>query len=115
MLLARVGRINAFACGWGEDDGKRSLIAVQFTRSKEGLGGVLRKVAGEDVSAFGVGNNNGAWHPVVQHMLLVDTDHADHWFDSHPPLAERIRRIYGRPMAAISMQAFEPTRPSYFS
>jgi len=214
MLLARVTRINAFACGWdeddavvavtqgaldhltrdelmglvahefshiregdtrlnmrlagmvfglemifnlgsrmceGDDDGKRTLIAVpgvaimacgalgwlagralkaavsrqreyladaravQFTRSKDGLGGVLRKVAGEELSEFGVSNNSGVWHPSVQHMLLVDTDHADRWFDSHPPLAERIRRIYGRPMAAISMRAFAPTQPSHFS
>ncbi len=214
MLLARVTRINAFACGWdeddavvavtqgaldhltrdelmglvahefshiregdtrlnmrlagmvfglemifnlgsrmceGDDDGKRTLIAVpgvaimacgalgwlagralkaavsrqreyladaravQFTRSKDGLGGVLRKVAGEELSEFGVSNNSGVWHPSVQHMLLVDTDHAGRWFDSHPPLAERIRRIYGRPMAAISMRAFAPTQPSHFS
>ena len=209
MLLARVGRINAFACGWdeddavvavtqgaldhlnrdelmglvahefshiregdtrlnmrlagmvfglemifnlgtrmceGDDDGKRSLMAVpgvaimacgalgwlagralkaavsrqreyladaravQFTRSKEGLGGVLRKVAGEAPSNF---SSDVAFHPSVQHMLLVDTDRADRWFDSHPPLTERIRRIYGRPMTAISMQAFAPTQPTH--
>jgi heat shock protein HtpX len=209
MVLARVDRINAFACGWdendavvavtqgalehlsrdelmglvahefshiregdtrlnmrlagmvfglemifnlgtrmcdGDDDGKRSLIAlpgiaikacgalgwlagralkaavsrqreyladaraVQFTRSKDGLGGVLRKVAGEEFSE--VGRGSGDWHPSVQHMLLVDTDRVDRWFDSHPPLAERIRRIYGRPMSAISARAFAPTQPT---
>ena len=41
-------------------------------------------------------------HPAVQHMLLVGGEARAHWFDSHPPLAERIRRIYGRPMAALS-------------
>ncbi len=86
--------------------------AVQFTRSKDGLGGVLRKVAGEESSELGVGSSD--WHPSVQHMLLVDTDRTDHWFDSHPPLAERIRRIYGRPMTAISARAFAPTQPTYY-
>jgi heat shock protein HtpX len=84
--------------------------AVQFTRSKDGLGGVLRKVAGQAQESF---TDASDLHPSVQHMLLVDTDHAERWFDSHPPLAERIRRIYGRPMTAISTQAFAPTQPTH--
>ena len=70
--------------------------AVQFTRSKDGLGGVLRKVAGQQ----GAGQSR-ALHPSVQHMLLVGGHADERWLDSHPPLAERIRRIYGRPMAAL--------------
>jgi heat shock protein HtpX len=26
------------------------------------------------------------------------------WLDAHPPLAERIQRIYGRPMSALPLR-----------
>lgn len=86
--------------------------AVQFTRSRDGLGGVLRKVAG----GRGWGASRG-FHPAVQHMLLVGQQAGAHWLDSHPPLAERIRRIYGRAMPALSPEPTSaqdgpvPTRP----
>ena len=83
--------------------------AVQFTRSKDGLGGVLRKVAGQQQATSAVAM---PFHPSVQHMLLV-TAAPSRWFATHPPLAERIRRIYGRPMAALRPQQGQdaPTRP----
>ena len=65
--------------------------AVQFTRSKEALGGVLRKVAGQQAAG---GGTQRSLHPAVQHMLLVGASTEARWFASHPPLAERIRRIY---------------------
>ena len=77
--------------------------AVQFTRSKDGLGGVLRKALGQD----GVSR---AVHPSVQHMLLLGAEQG-HWLATHPPIAERIRRIYGRSMGALDNQELEPTRP----
>jgi Zn-dependent protease with chaperone function len=88
--------------------------AVQFTRSKDGLGGVLRKAAGEQAGA--PAHSDGPvrpLHPAVQHMLLVGASTQARWFASHPPLAERIRRIYGRPMAALSARPDEhaATRP----
>ena len=73
--------------------------AVQFTRSRDGLGGVLRKIAGQQ--AAGICSARSP-HPAVQHMLLVGSATGSRWFASHPPLSERIRRIYGRPMAALS-------------
>lgn len=72
--------------------------AVQFTRSRDGLGGVLRKVAGQQEQG---GPTPRSVHPAVQHMLLVSGGADTRWFASHPPLPERIRRIYGRPMAAM--------------
>ncbi|MDB5966607.1 MAG: peptidase Ste24p [Polaromonas sp.] len=82
--------------------------AVQFTRSREGLGGVLRKVAGEQLQGFWA---HRSLHPAVQHMLLVDARDDGHWFASHPPLSERIRQIYGRPMGAISPHDRQGGRP----
>ena len=76
--------------------------AVQFTRSKDGLGGVLRKVAGQQ--AQGIVTRRSSADAAVQHMLLVNAGNESRWFATHPPLAERIRRIYGRPMAALSLQ-----------
>ena len=72
--------------------------AVQFTRSKDGLGGVLRKIVGQQ----GAGATQRGFHPSVQHMLLVNADTEARRFASHPPLAERIRRIYGRSMSALN-------------
>ncbi|NML85232.1 M48 family metalloprotease [Polaromonas sp.] len=87
--------------------------AVQFTRSKDGLGGVLRKVAGEQTGSRLSGGVSQALHPSVQHMLLVSASSPARWLASHPPLAERIRRIYGRPMGALVARPDDqaPTRP----
>jgi Zn-dependent protease with chaperone function len=76
--------------------------AVQWTRSRDGLGGVLRKILTqqkEGVETRSVGS-------VVQHMLLVanESGKVAGWFDSHPPLTERIRRIYGRNLGPLPLQ-----------
>jgi heat shock protein HtpX len=77
--------------------------AVQWTRSRDGLGGVLRKILtqqAEGVEPRAVGS-------VVQHMLLVanESGKVAGWFDSHPPLTERIRRIYGRNLGPLPLQS----------
>ena len=77
--------------------------AVQFTRSKDGLGGVLRK-------ALGQGHADRTLHPSIQHMLLLGTEQS-RWLATHPPIAERIRRIYGRTMGAVGSEEVAPTRP----
>ncbi len=88
--------------------------AVQFTRSRDGLGGVLRKV----------------WHQ-AQHredrLLRVPArllaamllQAPPSWLASHPPLPERLRRLYGRgvePLPAPRLTApdgpDEPYRPA---
>ena len=76
--------------------------AVQWTRSRDGLGGVLRKALtqqNDGVETRAVGS-------VVQHMLLVanESGKVAGWFDSHPPLTERIRRIYGRNLGPLPLQ-----------
>lgn len=84
--------------------------AVQWTRSKDGLGGVLRKVLGtqrvEDEGSRAIGSP-------MQHLLLVSTegDRVAHWLDSHPTLEQRIRRIYGRPMGPLPLARDGVARP----
>ena len=82
--------------------------AVQFTRSKDGRGGVLRKVLGQPGSSHSAPR---PLHPSVQHMLLVGSALHSSWFDTHPPLDERIRRIYGRPMAALGSEELHALKP----
>ena len=42
------------------------------------------------------------WCAAFSHLLLVglSREHGG-WLDAHPPLAERIRRVYGRPMPPL--------------
>lgn len=76
--------------------------SVQWTRNRDAIGGVLRKIMGqsrEGVQPRRIGS-------MVQHMLLVCTESGKvaHWFDSHPTLPQRIRRIYGREMPALPLR-----------
>jgi Zn-dependent protease with chaperone function len=82
--------------------------AVQYTRQKDGLGATLRKVQWQqDHQGLGF----VSIHPAVQHMLLVG-DWADtrKMLQTHPPIAERIKRIYGRTMPPLA--ADEGTAPA---
>ena len=88
--------------------------AVQWTRSRDGLGRVLRKVMAQRAQARrerraqgghgAAAGDGGVAHPVVQHMLLVQAGGERRWLrrlDSHPPLEARVRAIYGRPMPPL--------------
>lgn len=88
--------------------------AVQWTRSKDGLGGVLRKVLTQRVLAqqqyaswqADARSHAGLDHRIVQHMLLAETPHAsrlEDWLESHPSVQQRIRRIYGRDMRPLPL------------
>ena len=79
--------------------------AVQWTRSRDGLGGVLRKVTTQQRAARAQGQASGpSWHPAMRHLLLVGGDSRDGaWLEAHPPLAERIERIYGHSMGALPL------------
>ncbi len=73
--------------------------ALQWTRSRDAIGGVLRKIIGQQragVEARRLGSS-------VQHMLLVGNEPGTvaGWFDSHPALRERVRRIYGGERAPL--------------
>lgn len=77
--------------------------AVQWTRSRDGLGGVLRKALTQRAQAA-QRSPDPAWLPIAHHLLLVGDDREQGgWLDSHPPLAERIRRLYGRSMPPLPL------------
>lgn len=75
--------------------------AVQWTRHRDGLGGVLRKIMTQQRQGV-VSSRMGS---TLQHLLLVsdETGAVAHWFDSHPTLEQRIRRIYGRAMGPLPL------------
>jgi Zn-dependent protease with chaperone function len=89
--------------------------AVAFTRQRDGLGGALRKVAGlpavlaREAEAAGAaprdpGRAAALRHPYwqnVSHLLLVGRVASDRWFETHPPLRERVRRLYRCDMAPV--------------
>ena len=76
--------------------------AVQYTRQKDGLGATLRKVQWQREHGWD-GDRSGLQHPAVQHMLLVgDCPSSRALLQTHPPIAERIKRIYGRSMPALA-------------
>lgn len=79
--------------------------AVQWTRNKEGLGRVLRKALGQ--AGGDARSRTGVGNPVVQHMLLVSAESGrwGQWLDAHPPLVQRIERIYGGKMPALAATA----------
>jgi Zn-dependent protease with chaperone function len=102
--------------------------AVQFTRNPEGIGGALRKIGGLSRSS-GAGLGSRISHPNAEqlsHLFLgAARPHLMHgWLATHPPLRERLRRIYGRevellaaPEIAEAPMAAEPMLPDipYFS
>lgn len=86
--------------------------AVQWTRSREGLGGVLRKALTQrGQQGLHAPVTHGSWMPVMHHLFLVgDFARRGGAFSAHPPLEERIQRIYGRPMGALPLP--QDTQPA---
>jgi len=74
--------------------------AVQWTRQRDGLGRVLRKIAGQFKQGL---TADRLEQPTVQHMLLVSAEggRMGRWLDAHPPLEQRIARVYGGRMPAL--------------
>lgn len=70
--------------------------SVQFTRNPDGIGGALRKIGGLGAEAGGAVQHIHA--ETLSHMFMapVSLSLASGLLASHPPLMERLRRIYGR-------------------
>jgi Zn-dependent protease with chaperone function len=65
--------------------------AVQFTREPEGLAGALKKIGGYSARIVSVDTEE------VAHMLFEGGSRAFRgWFETHPPLLERIRALEPR-------------------
>ncbi len=93
--------------------------AVQFTRNPDGIGGALRKIGGL-TEATGLGSRID--HPqaeALSHLFLgaARPSFVRGLFATHPPLEERVQRIYGRKLAflpapenavALAMDAADP-------
>lgn len=81
--------------------------AVQWTRSRDGLGGVLRKVMTQlHDSPSRRADRGGLDHPALRHMLLVPAGNEGRLAQrlaSHPTLEKRIFRIYGRSMGPLPL------------
>jgi len=81
---------------------QRELLAdasgVQFTRNADGIGSALRKIGGLGDEAGGQIDHPHA--ETLSHMFMAPArlNFASGWLATHPPLRERIRRIYGHPM-----------------
>ena len=78
--------------------------AVQFTRNPEGIGGALRKIAGLSKET-GLGTR--IEHPQAEslsHLFLgaARPSFVRGMFATHPPLDDRLRRIYGRAVEPIA-------------
>jgi Zn-dependent protease with chaperone function len=83
--------------------------AVQWTRSRDGLGGVLRKAMSQRSNAIA----SPSLGSQVQHMLLI-SEHEDKladWLDSHPTLEQRVRRLYGRAVGPLPLVRAEKAGP----
>jgi Zn-dependent protease with chaperone function len=92
--------------------------AVKYTRQVDGLGGALRKLA--DQQAAGEYRLASAQAGTIQHLLFAPSIRPPRWrslLATHPPLAERIARLYGHAVDSLparvqpSLDEAEPPHP----
>lgn len=81
--------------------------ALQWTRSRDGIGGALRRVKGQTAAGTRLAGDDAL---AFSHCWLVAP--AAGWLDTHPPLEARIRRIYGRPMGALDTRVLPDLEPA---
>lgn len=73
--------------------------AVQFTRLADGIGGALRKIA--DQAREGRDALRGTHAESLSHLFFSTPPGWTRLLATHPPLPERLRRIYGREVGAL--------------
>ena len=81
--------------------------AVQFTRNRDGIGGALRKIAGLDKTLSLGSRINHHQAETLSHLFLgaARVNFASGWLATHPPLNERLKRMYGRAVSALAVEA----------
>lgn len=102
MVFVAVG-----ALGWIAGRGLQAAVsrhrefladacAVQFTRSRDGIGGALRKI-------WHLAEHGGAGmrEPRVAMMAAMLFVAPPGWFMTHPPVRSRVKRLYGRERAPL--------------
>ncbi len=80
--------------------------AVQYARTVDGIGGALRKIAGlpplprprppESLTHLWLAEASG------------DRTFGRRWLATHPPIAQRLQRLYGRPVEALDAPLLPP-------
>lgn len=77
--------------------------AVQFTRNPEGIGGALRKIAWTGPNGAVGSKIKEPKARAMAHMFFGSATSiiSEDFLPTHPPLAERIERVYGRPMEEL--------------
>jgi len=80
--------------------------AVQYTRLVDGLGGALRKIA--DQHARHVDRLQAPQSAALGHLVFSHSSRWTGWLSTHPPLRERLRRLYGRDLGPLPAQPLAP-------
>lgn len=101
MLQAAVSREREFMA---------DACAIQFTRTRDGLGNVLRKIWHDQQVLAGRMRNPAS--EMIASLLMQESGHAN-WLASHPPVQARIERICGSilsplPAPLLRLDAVEP-------
>jgi Zn-dependent protease with chaperone function len=91
--------------------------AVQFTRNRDGIGGALRKIAGLSQGGRLGSRIDHANAEALSHLFLgaARSSLVSGLFSTHPPLQDRIQRLYGRrvPELESSVETQEQTQPPH--
>lgn len=80
--------------------------AVQFTRNPDGIGGALRKIGGLTRSNQCGSRIDNTHAEEFSHLFLgaARPQLLSGWFATHPPLEERLKRVYGRSMTFLDAE-----------
>jgi Zn-dependent protease with chaperone function len=91
--------------------------AVQFTRNRDGIGGALRKIAGLSQGGRLGSRIDHANAEALSHLFLgaARSSLVSGLFSTHPPLQDRIQRLYGRrvPELESSVETQEQAPPTH--
>ncbi len=82
--------------------------AVKYTRVVDGLGGALRKIAEQQM--HGRARLKSSHAASLAHLLLANRSAPAGWralWHTHPPLEERLRRLYGREVLPLAAPVLE--------